>query len=198
MKKIIYFFLFIFFGFVLNSCFEYNDGWGPCSGSYPRPSNDLSQIIILKNSDTIKIIKDFSWVIAYNSISTSTLIELDSNYYNDCYHKTDRSGFLLKCVYNGCGIGEFGEFDIINATITFPSNNCLIDNCLIDTTYYLLNDSLSTKIHITKNEDVWGLVEGHFSGNFVYEKDTISDTIFVSCKFSAFRWCDGGNDRYAP
>ena len=181
--------MFIFFCFVLNSCFEYDDGWCPCSSSYPRPSNDLSKIIILKNSDTIKIIKEFSWVIAYNS-DNSTFIELDSNYYyNDYYHKDDYSGYRLMCDYDE---GRIGEFDITNAAIGLPSNNCLIG-----TYYYLLNDSLSTKIYITKYEDVWGLVEGHFSGNFIYKKDTISDTIFVSCKFSALRWCDGGNGRYA-
>jgi hypothetical protein len=148
---------------------------------YPRPSNDLSQIIFIKNGDTTKIIKEFNYVIAYYgdityNVDDFTSVELNYKYN---YSSDDGdSGYYLYFSFKGYRTGDYTS----NITLSFQQS-------------YYSKDYLSDKsqIKITKYEDVWGLVEGNFADNFIYENDSISDTIFISCRFSALRWCDGGN-----
>jgi hypothetical protein len=198
MKKIIYFFLFIFLGFVLNSCPNYDEGMDPCYCPYTRPSNDLSEIIILKNNDTIEIIKEFDYVIAYydDCLSASlTHVEINTYDFND-----DDFGYYLLFSFKGYKTGDTGDYDSSIVFLCFKQPYPHYDKCY---------SSDKSQIRITKYEDVWGLVEGNFADNLIpndttykkvglvednliYGKDSISDTIFVSCKFSALRWCDGG------
>ena len=166
--------MFIFFCFVLNSCFNHDEGWTPCLSLYPLPSNDLSQIIILKDGDTIEVIKEFDYVIAYcNTYNITynaddvTSVEIYKN--NNSDHD---SGYYLYFSFKGYGTGNYTS----NVILTFKQ---------FDKNY--LSDK--SQIEITKYEDVWDLIEGNFADDFIYE----NDTIFVSCRFSALRWCAGGN-----